>query len=740
MRTNNRWILVIGMIFVCGFLLRPGRAFAQRPQVPGHPIGKVTTQGNLVVLELDEGAVAPANLFDLAKRTLRFTPSGSGFRVENMAGQWDAEFGTRLKGPDVALGNFSFPFSGKSWNSFSVGQTGTISFGEAPAGTEPVTVGRGGTRGGWPQVGRFEELWIAASRLINTGPFISVFQKPRLTGPFYAKELSDRVVITWDLTEPSGGIFDYTWVQTVNRFQAVLRRDGSIDLSYDQIRAQDAIVGVYPVVPLGRAQSLASLPDAADPAVPAHMDLRSVKASIVDGRFLRITIETRGPVLPPGDPNLAGVSYQIYFDVDKPFATEVDRSEADLVWAIRGTAPQGGGGGGTAAPLSYAVSGPGVFGEAKISGNTISVTGTLPAALKKPSELALYAESMGPGNPSATADRVMPRAVKISGLRSPEVDFSAMTGGAGPLPIVFESFHHVGLPRAVDMSCTVIRALGDKFDFFVWYSDFPVDNQEAGSPSTGPRGGGTAGLVTGTGQRNGRPDEYGSAGRLQWMYAQPVWIGSNQGQERSPDGKMTGYNYAMSQIPHELAHRWSANATAKVGDETIPLGPTHWDRGLHAPAAFPYRRIVEASLMGGGYWQDNFDGTFSQLDDNFYVPATGWSPLELYLMGLAPASEVPDFFLLRNLKPAGKDGRGYPTFQADRVKITIKDVIASLGPRQPDFEHSQKAFNTGIVALVLPGASPSRALTDRLNAIREAYIEFWATTTGHRSVMDVSVK
>ena len=254
-------------------------------------------------------------------------------------------------------------------------------------------------------------------------------------------------MITWDLTEPSGGIFDYAWVPTVNRFQAVLRRDGSIDLSYDQLRAQDAIVGVYPVIPLAREQSLASLPDAADSAVPAHLDLRSVKASVVDGRFLRITIETRSPVLRPGDPNLAGVSYQIYFD-----------------------------------------------------------------------------------------------------------------------------------------------------------------------------------------------------------------------------------------------------------------------------------------------------GTFSQLDDNFYVPATGWSPLELYLMGLATASEVPDFFLLRNLKPVGKDDRGYPTFKADRVKITIKDVIATLGPRQPDFEHSQKIFNTGIVALVLHDASPSRELVDRLNAIREAYIEFWATTTGHRSVMNVSVK
>ena len=43
--------------------------------------------------------------------------------------------------------------------------------------------------------------------------------------------------------------------------------------------------------------------------------------------------------------------------------------------------------------------------------------------------------------------------------------------------------------------------------------------------------------------------------------------------------------------------------------------------------------------MGGGVWQDNFDGTFTQLDDDYYVPATGWSYLDLYLMGMIPPAE-----------------------------------------------------------------------------------------------------
>ena len=37
-------------------------------------------------------------------------------------------------------------------------------------------------------------------------------------------------------------------MKTINRFQAVLGRDGSIEMSYDQVAAKDAIVGIYPLV------------------------------------------------------------------------------------------------------------------------------------------------------------------------------------------------------------------------------------------------------------------------------------------------------------------------------------------------------------------------------------------------------------------------------------------------------------------------------------------------------------
>src|SRR4051794_19456080 len=90
-------------------------AQAQNRQEPGKPIGKVAVQGNLIVLTLDEGALGKANHFDLERRTLRFTPGTGGYRVENVPLKWDAEFGPEA-GAQVALKNFTFPFSGKNWD------------------------------------------------------------------------------------------------------------------------------------------------------------------------------------------------------------------------------------------------------------------------------------------------------------------------------------------------------------------------------------------------------------------------------------------------------------------------------------------------------------------------------------------------------------------------------------------------------------------------------------------------
>jgi len=577
----------------CGPLLIAGLSSAQPDNEPGHSIGKVSTKGDLIVMELDDGALGKASLFDLTGHTLRFAPEGSRYRVESGPLHWDSDYGPELNGAEASLQKFAFPFSGRSWKSFLVGTTGSMRF---DASEKDVSLDPYGHRDGGILFDRFDQLAQVASKLIDRAPAICVFSKPRMSGPHYVKELSNRVVITWDLTEPFGSLLDFTWFKTINRFQAVLNRDGSIEMAYKELGAKDAVVGIYPA-------------------------------------------------------------------------------------------------------------------------------------------------------PSA-------------GVKPEAVHFSSLSHKDGPFSVVYESFHYLSVPKPQDLSCTIIRALGDKFDFLAYYSDFRIDNQEASTPSDGPVGGN----VTGIGQTQHDQTQQAlesrcTHGRFQLGFAQPVYVGSNEVgagppagapvgsshnltfywprlAEGSPDGKPFPYNYAVGHLGHEVGHRWCAYVSAKVNDKTISLGPwPHWAGGLQAPVAFPYSLPTEASTLGGGVWQDNFDGTYTQLRDGRFVPATGYSYLDLDLMGLISAAEVPDFFILKNLVQVGEDTKGHPVFKAERTKVTIQDVIAAEGPRLPDVNHSQRRFNTGIVIVVEHRQSPSGELMERARGIRQQWIQYWETATGHRASM-----
>jgi hypothetical protein len=241
--------------------------------------------------------------------------------------------------------------------------------------------------GGYNDLGfdRFVHMQTAGPAMVNKIPVIAAFYKLRMNGSRYVNELSDRMVITWDVSEPTSGQQDMTFTGTPHHFQVVLHRDGHIDLSYRQMTARDGVVGVYSVPAAGAAAK--------------STDLSSVK---------------------PTD---------------------------------------------------------------------------------------------------------------------------------APRPAIFESFHHDGLPGSESMACSVIQALGDRFDFMVWYSDFRVDDQEAGTRSVGEIGQ----RVSGIGPRMDQGmhlQDYCSQGRLQVTWFQPVWIGAVQAQERHPNGNFPGATPASRRIDH----------------------------------------------------------------------------------------------------------------------------------------------------------------------------------------------
>ena len=163
-RRGDACLVQSGILILCALLSYHNLSNAQDEEIePGHSIGKVSTDGNLVVMELNDGALGKANLFDLVGQTLRFTPDGSQYRVDHGRLNWDSDFGSQLTGAEVTLHRFAFPFSGKKWDSFFIGATGSISFGrrEKDDGSE-----------GGVSIGRFEPLAEAASTVIDRAPAI----------------------------------------------------------------------------------------------------------------------------------------------------------------------------------------------------------------------------------------------------------------------------------------------------------------------------------------------------------------------------------------------------------------------------------------------------------------------------------------------------------------------------------------------------------------------------------------
>lgn len=750
---------LLGGLMLLGATAVASSAVAQDRNTPGKSIGTVTTHGNLIILTLNQDALGKPHLFDLARRTLRFTPEGSRYRVETLPEAWDSDFGNELKDPHATLSKITFPFSGQKWDEFSVGVTGSITFGAPPA---PSVRGRGGApfnREGGLAVERYALLQRVGSTFINATPAISVFFKPRMSGTRYLKELSDRAVVTWTLTEPYAGIQDWTWKPTVNRFQAVLHSDGVIDLTYDEVSARDGIVGIFPKVQGGEEKPLATLTGEAQ---ASPQQIKSIKLSAVDGIYLKAQIEAGAPIPTPEDTSATTPVYRLCLSAMKTTEPCANNTPGATVWTVQRMRafrqrPAAAGRG-----SRYIGFGNGLSPDVTVEGSTITLKGTLPAGVRAGSQLYVSASAESAGGESgssAQATHIPAQAVLLEGIGSPEMDLATVKKQDGPFPVIYESFYYPESPRPNDLTCSVIKALGDKFDLIAYYSDFRIDNPEAGTPSTGPLGGGpNGGAVTGINATQRNLAGYCSQGRFQWQFVQPVYMGANQMDEYPPDGitdnnrhnivayahqlaertfngKIPRYDYAMSQIGHEMGHRWSAFVSAKINGELIPLGPTHWATGLQAPAAFPYQRPTEASAMGGGVWQDNFDGTFTQLDDDYYVPATGWSYLDLYLMGLVAPTEVPDFFLLRNLQPQGRDANGHMIYKAERTKVTINDVIAAEGPREPDVDHAQKHFNTGMVIVLEHGHKPPPELIKNVEGIRDRWIDYWTTTTGHRSDM-----
>lgn len=192
-------------------------------------------------------------------------------------------------------------------------------------------------------------------------------------------------------------------------------------------------------------------------------------------------------------------------------------------------------------------------------------------------------------------------------------------------------------------------------------------------------------------------------------------------------------------LSHELGHRWlyfididSPGAPANI---LQPAGG-HPAQYVHMPAAFDVYTDHDSSTMGGAFFTDHGDGTFTAPDP---VANFGYTWHELYLMGLARPEEVDDWYWIGNSDPSLGDAYYPPagiTVSGVRHDVTIDDVIQAMGPRSPSYTGSQRRFRVPFVLVYRPGDPPSQDQLALLEERRATFTSIFPRITGMRASVD----
>jgi len=120
-----------------------------------------------------------------------------------------------------------------------------------------------------------------------------------------------------------------------------------------------------------------------------------------------------------------------------------------------------------------------------------------------------------------------------------------------------------------------------------------------------------------------------------------------------------------------------------------------------------------------------------------------YGPLDQYLMGLRTPEEVLPFFLIRNPKFAIGGGAISPerspeagvTIEGTRKDVTVGDVIAAIGPRNPPAAPNGKPFRQAFIYVTLGEPHDAQAI-EKIERIRAAFEAFFVQSTDGRGSVD----
>jgi hypothetical protein len=262
------------------------------------------------------------------------------------------------------------------------------------------------------------------------------------------------------------------------------------------------------------------------------------------------------------------------------------------------------------------------------------------------------------------------------------------------------------------------RTHADEYDFLVVFSAFEFDTGEALAFHLGVQND-----VEGIGVPIfDNSAEFGSDGKLQG-YIDMAALERYEVDPLNPD-----FERVLQTLSHEILHQWAARVRFRDADGSLSEGLLGRD-GAH----WSFLLDSDASVEYGARWRDNGDGTFTATAVRKF-----FSPLDLYLMGLYRADEVPPLTLIEN---PNIDKTRLPeenvTIAGTPRQIGIEDIIAAEGERVPAAGDAQTEFRIGFILLKGPTQVISNRSFTALDTIRQAWGQRFAIATGGRALVHV---
>ncbi len=197
-------------------------------------------------------------------------------------------------------------------------------------------------------------------------------------------------------------------------------------------------------------------------------------------------------------------------------------------------------------------------------------------------------------------------------------------------------------------------------------------------------------------------------------------------------------------IAHEICHRWGARmlvCTDHGGQlgSLLGRGNVHWSYFFNS----------EGSVLEGNLW-DGQEPHFSTT-----TTTDRFGPLDLYLMGMAPLSEVPEsrlFFLqdqtncfpekdLRDdfFNPGSPPQSGV-SCDAARIDFTHDCLVAVNGPRRPAYPNTRRDFNAATIMVTLPDKPATSTELGTLDVMRQNVAAWFHEKTLQRGSLDFTLR